>query len=510
MIYVLIAAIMGTLMPTKSSKPGNEADMIPLLKRHEIQVLLKAGFTVTDVAKRTSTSSDTVRRVRAEEPIDNTDDRGHRAKRRIGRPSKAAPYASRVSAWLTAEPDLPTQELLRRAKQAGYTGNKTAFYALVAGLRPPRATPIVRFEGLPGEFSQHDFGQVDVKFVDGGKKRVHFFASRLKYSRFAVVTLVENERVETLLRCLARDFVAFGGLPLMAVFDRPRTIVKKGGRGRAVDEFNETFAQAIVDMGVGVEMCAPRSGNQKGSVERLVGWVKSSFFKHRKFQDDEDLRAQLAAWHVEVNTQIASRATGEIPETRRQAELPRLRPIKVFPENLALRVPIFVGPTAEVLLEGVPYSMPPEATLIAGTAFLYEDRLRIVAGRFEVEHARRAKGDPPAPLPAHRAAKIAAVHGKRAKLYEKRQQLLNLGPDALSLLTEITHREPRLSSARIEELYELLERHGDNVMRAAIGDAVAVGELSVSGVDRAIESRVREVSEVIQLQKQRSANRGTR
>jgi hypothetical protein len=42
-------------------------------------------------------------------------------------------------------------------------------------------------------------------------------ASRLKFSRFAEVTLVENERVETILRCLARDFVAFGGLPLMGV-----------------------------------------------------------------------------------------------------------------------------------------------------------------------------------------------------------------------------------------------------------------------------------------------------
>jgi transposase len=144
----------------------------------------------------------------------------------------------------------------------------------------------VRFEGLPGEFSQHDFGHVDVTFVDGRRKRVHFFASRLKYSRYAHVTLVDNERIETIIRCLARDFVKFGGLPLMAVFDRPKTIVKKGGKGRDVEAYNATFAQAIVDIGVGVEMCSPRSGNQKGTVEKLVGWVKSSFFKHRKFQDE--------------------------------------------------------------------------------------------------------------------------------------------------------------------------------------------------------------------------------
>jgi transposase len=491
MTWILITAIMGVLMATTSRPRCEDGEMISLLKRHEIQVLLKAGFSVGDVAERSATSADTVRRVRREQAVDHTDDAAARAERKIGRPSKAAPFAAQVRAWLVDEPTLPTQELLRRAKESGYVGSKTAFYALAAGLRPPRAVPVVRFEGLPGEFSQHDFGHVDVRYVDGRKQRVHFFASRLKYSRFAQVTLVDNERVETIVRCLARDFVAFGGLPLMAVFDRPRTIVKKGGKGRDVEAYNATFAQAIVDIGVGVEMCAPRSGNQKGSVERLVGWVKSSFFKYRKFQDETDLRAQLAAWHVEVNTKTASRATGVIPETRRQEELARLRPIKVFPEKFALRVPIFVGPTAEVMFEGLPYSMPPEATHVSGTLFLFEDRLRIVAGRFESVHRRRSKGEPPAPLPEHRSAKIAAVHGKRAKLYEKRQQILNLGPAALTLLTEITHREPQLSGRRVEELYDLLERHGDDTLRAAIDHAVSGGQLTVTAVRRALPSSAR-------------------
>jgi transposase len=486
MIWVLWLAIMSVMMPIQGSKGRNDGEVLPLLKRHEIQVLLDAGFSPADVARRSDTSVDTVRRVRREAGVVHTNDRAEHQERRIGRPSKAAPFAERVAGWLKDEPAAPTQELLRRAKEHGYGGSKTAFYALVAGQRPPRAAPIVRFEGLPGEFSQHDFGQVDVTYVDGRKQRVHFFASRLKYSRLVAVTLVPDERVETLVRCLARDFVSFGGLPLLAVFDRPKTIVKKGGKGRAVEEYNATFAQAIVDIGVGVEMCAPRSGNQKGSVERLVGWVKGSFFKPRKFQDEADLRAQLAAWLLDVNTKTASRATGVIPETRRREELARLRPIKVVPEKLALRVPAFVGPTAEVMFEGVAYSMPPEATHVAATMFLFEDRVRIVAGRFEATHRRRRKGDPPAPLPEHRAAKIAAVHGARAKLYEKRQQLLGLGPDALALLTEITHREPRLSKRRVEELYALLEQHGDDVMRAAVARAVSEHHLTVAGVRRAL------------------------
>lgn len=469
-------------------RPIHAEEMLPLLKRHEIQVLLRAGHSQTDVAARTGASVDTVRRVKREAEVTKADDATERRERKIGRPSKATPFAARVSAWLAEDPDLPTQELLRRATEAGYDGHKTAFYALVSGARPPRATPVVRFEGLPGEFSQHDFGQVDVRFVDGRTKRVHFFASRLKYSRFVAVTLVDNERTETIVRCLARDFVAFGGLPLLAVFDRPKTIIKTGGKGREVEAWNATFAQAIVDIGVGVEMCAPRSGNQKGAVERLVGWVKGAFFKHRKFQDETDLRDQLAAWVVTVNTKTPSRATGVIPETKRQEELVRLRPIKVFPEKLALRLPIFVGPTAEVMFEGLPYSMPPEATHVAGTLFLYEDRLHIVAGRFESLHRRRKKGEPPAPLPEHRAAKVAAVHGKRAKLYEKRQQILNLGTDALALLTEITHREQKLAGRRVEDLYALLEKYGDDEMRSAIARAVRSGKLTVAAVERALST----------------------
>ena len=90
------------------------------------------------------------------------------------------------------EPDLLSVEILRRAKLKGYVGGKTALYELIAAVRPKTVRPLVRFEGLPGEFSQHDFGQVDVRFLDGTRKRVHFFASRLKYSRWAEVTIVSK------------------------------------------------------------------------------------------------------------------------------------------------------------------------------------------------------------------------------------------------------------------------------------------------------------------------------
>lgn len=106
---------------------------------------------------------------------------------------------------------------------------KRAFYVLVAELRPEEVRPLVRFEGLPGEFSQRDFGQVDVRYLDGTFQRVRFFASRLKYSRTVRVTLVLDETVETLVRTLAEQLHSWGGAPLMCVFDRPKTVALKWG-----------------------------------------------------------------------------------------------------------------------------------------------------------------------------------------------------------------------------------------------------------------------------------------
>src|SRR6201996_6575158 len=238
-------------------------------------------------------------------------------------------------------------ELLRRARLKGYAGGKSAFYELVASLRPPVAQPVVRFEGLPGEFTQHDFGHVDVRFVSGAIRRVHFFASRLKYSRHVEVTLVSNEQTETIVRTLVVHFDRLGGVPLVAVFDQPKTIVKVWRDGKVI-EYNPTFAQAVLEMGVGVEVCWPASGQQKGAVENLVKWVKGSFFKQRRFIDDDDLVQQLADWHVEVNTVRPSRATGVVPSERLVEERARFRPLRVAPADLALRYPIFVGPTGYV------------------------------------------------------------------------------------------------------------------------------------------------------------------
>jgi transposase len=237
--------------------------MIDMLKRHEIQVLRRAGHSQAETAALAGVAIRSIRRVEGEAAVTHVDTAAERVRRGVGRPSKAEPFRSQVVGWLTEDPTLLAVEILRRAKLAGYAGGKSALYELVQAVRPTPVRPVVRFEGLPGEFSQHDFGHVDVRWLDGTRQRLHFFASRLKYSRWVAVSLVVDERVETLVRTLVDHFQDFGGIPLLAVFDRPKTVALKWGRDGQVTEWNPVFAGVALDLGLGIELCWPHSPEQK-------------------------------------------------------------------------------------------------------------------------------------------------------------------------------------------------------------------------------------------------------
>ena len=285
--------------------------MIDMLKRYEIQVLRRADHTWSEIAVLSGVSEKTARRIAAEDPVSSVDNAAERVRRQVGRPSKAEAYRDVLVQALTEDPSLRSVELLHRARQ-GYTGGTSAVYALAQTLGGRTVTPLVRFEGLPGEFSQHDFGEVWVMYQDGTETKVHFFASRSKYSRWVEVTPVPDERVETLVRALVEHLAAFGGIPLVTVFDRPKTIALRWGRDGVVTEWNPTFAGVALDLGIGVEVCWPYRPQEKGSVENLVGWVKGSFFKQRRFLDRADRGGPRAAAPSE------SRAGGRSAPDRRE------------------------------------------------------------------------------------------------------------------------------------------------------------------------------------------------
>lgn len=440
--------------------------MYGAMKRHEIQVRRKAGQSHAEIARAAAVSVRTSKRVSKE--VEVTSD-AKPLGRRPGRPSNVATHRAFVVDLLAKEPDLPTLEVLHRVRQACYPVGKSALYELVRELRPPRTAPMVRFEGLAGEFSQHDFGMVDVRYANGSVERIQFFASRLKHSRWAHVELTQDQRVESLVRALLASFESFGGVPLMAVFDNPKTVVI--GRQNKQIQWNETFGQVAIDYRFAPELCTPRRANQKGAVENLVGFVKNSFFKVRRFHDRQDLVRQLAEWLHEINEVRPSRATSVPPKDLIAAERARLRPMAIPAAEYALKVPVFVGPTARVSYEGALYSMSPKTIGWSATLHLYADRVRIVAGTQVAEHPRQRKGGESV-HGEHRAEMLAMVSGERAKRYFKREQILGLGVDAEKLLTEIVHRHPRSWYGEVEILFDLLETFGQDRLRNALRVAV--------------------------------------
>ena len=168
-------------------------------------------------------------------------------------------------------------------------------------------------------------------------------------------------------------------------------------------------------------------------------------------------------------------------------EAPRLRTLKVQPEQLALRIPVYVGPTGTVLHDGHAYSMPPEAISMPATLYLYGQRVRIVAGRYEAEHPRKFSAQESSSLPEHRAAMVAAVSGKRGKRYLKRQQLLELGEPAIRYLTEIVHRRPRQWFEDVDRLHQLLQNHGPEVLRRAMEEGLKQQTFGASYVERSLQ-----------------------
>lgn len=388
-------------------------------------------------------------------------------KRQVGRPSKVEPHRTAIEAMLAEDAELPTGEILRRLTDAhGYDGGKSAVFDFVAKVRKPAsAAPMVRFEGLPGEFSQHDFGEVRVTYRTGESEKIVFFASRLKYSRFVHVVVVPNQREEALVRSLVDSFAVFRGVPLVAVFDNPKTVVVGKKDGRPI--WNSVFQQAAFQLGFVPELCAPRSGNQKGAVENLVGWVKGSFFKVRRFQDRADLEAQLAEWLHEVNHRRPSRATNEIPAARLSVEEKRLRPLRISAADYAIQVPVVAAPTGFVEHQGVRYGIP-GAIGIPGTLHLFRDRVRIVAGPHERTLPRYPEVGRDVILASDREALVGAVPGARGKLYSMRQQVLDLGDEAVDYLTEIRHRRRQTWQGEFEQLYEALVAAGPRRLLAAI------------------------------------------
>lgn len=411
-----------------------------------------------------------------------------------GRPSCAEPYRHQVATLLESESALSTVELLRRCRESGYAGGKSAFYDLVKSVRKPSvgAEPIVRFEGVPGEYAQFDFGERWIEYAGGARRKVIAFVGRLKYSRHVHVEIVPDQKAETLVRAVVACLEAWQCVPLIWVFDNPKT-VRTSAIGQPI-VIHSYLAGLAAELNAAVLLCTPHQPQQKGAVERGVGWFKNGFLAQRRFVDAVDLQSQLTAWLAEANGTRPSDATGEIPAARLVQEQAALhdRPLPFTAAQFALRLPATVLPTGTVHILGTTYSVDPKRVGAPAMVLLRATEVKIVIGGSRCTHRRVDFCDLPQRLPEHRREMLGAVFGERKRNSFQRQCLWELGREAQDFLEGLVHRCGADATGwyrPVAQLYALLEEHGDSVLREAMANAHGAKRHDVPAVVRALRPR---------------------
>ncbi len=321
-----------------------------------------AGFSAAHIRRLTGVPPRSQRRLVHEEVSGNMAQRFPES-RGPGRPTEL-PRTLRdtIQLLLAQDPAMKGAELLRQLRsEHGYQAGKNPVYRYLQQHRPPPPPPlpVVRFEGVAGEFAQHDFGELTVTYTGGSREKLTFYAGRLKYSRALHVCLVDGESAEAFLRGMESFARALGGLPLINVIDNTKAAVIKRHKDATTGEeriqYNEHFAAFLQAVGVFAEPTAPYAGNQKGSVESLVKFVKSAFLLARRFRHRADLLLQLADWLQYTNQERPCDATGEIPAVRLSAERPHLRPLPFGGAGYGLAYSAQVGRDARVRCRGYAY-----------------------------------------------------------------------------------------------------------------------------------------------------------
>jgi transposase len=450
--------------------------MLRQMERSAIQVMAKRGKSIRQIAAELGRSPTTIARV-LHEPVDKPP-----PKRR--RRSKVDAYRPQIEQGIGE--GLSNVRILERARDDAaqpYRGGRTNFDDLVRRVRrelaqqqAARDVPL-RFEGLPAEYLQVDWGEVRrFPFTHQAPATRYFLACRLKYSRVSWVWFTGDMRQETLFRGLVACFLALGWVPWVLVFDNMKTVTSgRDPAGRPV--WTPALLQFAGEFGFHPQACDPGAGNQKGSVESLVKWVKGNFLLGRTFADDADLADQTRAWCEQVNAR-PSDATGEAPAVRVAVEAAKGGRLPRTAHDFGLLESGLVSREALVAVAGNRYSVPVAHVGLPVTVRLHRDRIRIWRdATCLADHPRAPDGARRRVLdPAHFAPLFPAKPRAQAMLY--REVLLGLGGHAPAFLSELSRRHPARLREEILAVYALYERAGGVALLAAMARADTAGTYS--------------------------------
>lgn len=241
--------------------------------------VLVEGKSVSEVSRELGLNWRTVKKM-TQEPVPP----GYRQGSERTRP-KLGPFLPEIEKILAEDEAAPckqrhsAQRIYERLRDdLGYQGGATQVRSYVAQVRQRATESFIPLVSRPGH-AEADFKESVVE-IAGERVKVHAFVQVLPQSGVWFCRCYPRENAESFADGHIEAFKFFGGVPTRCVYDNAGYSVKRGkgpikGRSRALtDSFAELKSAFLFE----AEFAAPRKGNEKGSVERRIGVIRSRLF----------------------------------------------------------------------------------------------------------------------------------------------------------------------------------------------------------------------------------------
>ena len=309
-----------------------------------------AGVSIRELQRRTGLGRNTIRRaLRSEAPPAYV--------RRVGA-SKLDGYREEIQRLLGEDPRLPGIRIFELIAELGFGGGKTLVYDYVAELRPLYAPPPRTFQRTGyrrGELLQFDLWQPaqEIPVGYGQTRRGWVVVAALAYSRAGAGTLIFSKQANDILAGLWRCITRLGALPETVVIDREGALHAGGGHP------TDAFAAFCGQLPVSWHFCKPGDPQAKGLVERLQGYMATSFEPGRSFINHHDFQDQLDDWFDTRANRRLHRTLRRRPLELLADELEVMRPLPARAPSTERRWVLRVPPDPHLRFDTNDYSLDP-------------------------------------------------------------------------------------------------------------------------------------------------------
>ena len=221
-------------------------------------------------------------------------------------------FAERIAAMLDTDPTVRATVVRERLRADGYGGGITILKDHLRRVRPGflAARSYQRTTYRPGEIGQVDWWHTGWRIPIGREQAREAFGlvATLPWSGAHATVFTLGRTVGDLRPALAGCLERLGGVPEALVFDNDASVVasREGGRARLHPEVSGLLGAFRTRPIV----ARPGQPEAKGSAERTIGYLETSFGPLRTFGSLADLQGQHDAWSADVAFARRLRRTG--------------------------------------------------------------------------------------------------------------------------------------------------------------------------------------------------------